>query len=147
MAARKTPRTRSQKTIDKVEAALKVMEKGHTMAWAAQEVGIPQRTLWDALRSPAYRERCDRAQQLTAASYVQQAEEALTPKGDGRTLFPHQVTLRIARAKQKLWLAGKLDPRYSEKATLTHEGNPEKPVEHNVKMSPAEAYQRMLSGK
>lgn len=155
MAARKKPAAKKRsvkkpvndKTTALVEQALQHMMNGHTMAWAAQEVGLSKVTLWDRLQKPEYIERYRIAQSVAAESLVQQAEDALNPEDDGVRLAPHQVSLRVARAKQKLWLAGKLNPIYSERSTVTHEGSKEKPVELSVALSPQEAYQRMLSGK
>lgn len=155
MAARKKPtakkRAAKKPAVDKTDAlvqqALQHMMSGHTMSWAAQEVGVSKVTLWQRLQKPEYLERYRMAQSIAAESFVQQAEDALNPDQDGALLAPHQVSLRVARAKQKLWLAGKLNPIYSERSTMIHEGSKEKPVELNVALSPQEAYQRMLSGK
>lgn len=130
-----------------VEAALLVMESGKTMTWAANTANLSPASLYRRMIEDQFKERYDRARRVASYSYVQQAEDALDPDSDGLLLMPHQVTLRVARSKQKLWLAGRLNPaEFSDHRTITHEGNPEKPVEHKIAMTAAEAYQKLLDG-
>jgi hypothetical protein len=130
-----------------VRRILKLMEdQSMTVSQAAEAVGASYVSAWRRLQEPQFAKAYLRARVLAADGLVQQAEDALNPPCDGASLAPHQVTLRIARAKQCLWLAGKLDPMYGPRSTITHEGSKENPVEHNVVLSPGEAYQRMLGG-
>ncbi len=155
MATVKAPGKKNPKAKGKVRRAdwkeqaakaLEIMAGGKTMAWAAFELKVSVSTAWDWMQTTEFKPLYERARLVSAQSYVRQAEETLTPDMDGMLLLPHQVTLLVARAKQKLWLAGKLSQEFSDKQTITHEGNPEKPVEHNVKMSATDAYKKMLGG-
>jgi len=142
------PASKSTPRASKIDQILELMtSQGLTMTNAALTVGVSSSTAWDWLQDPAVKQRYEMAREIAAHRLVDQAEEALDPPNDGALLSAPQVSLRIARAKQKLWRAGRLSPEYADKQVITHEGSKEKPVEHNVVMSPSEAYQRMLSGK
>lgn len=81
-----------------------------TMTQAACTVGASRITAWRRLHERRFIGAYECARVLAADALVTQAEEELDPPEDGAGLSAQQVKLRIERAKQKLWLATRLNP-------------------------------------
>lgn len=81
-----------------------------TMTEAARVAGVHHVTAWRRLQEPQFIRAYGCARVLAAATLISRAEADLDPPDDGACLSAHQVKLRIARARQKLWLAGRLNP-------------------------------------
>lgn len=89
-----------------------MIERAMTMTMAARAVGVNPVTAWRRLQEPQFLQSYERARVLAADLLITQAEAALDPPDGGACLSPHQVKLRIAQARQKRWLAMRINPGF-----------------------------------
>ncbi|HBM28025.1 MAG TPA: hypothetical protein DDZ92_03885 [Halomonas sp.] len=152
MAAKKAPAKKLQKrqierwTPAKIEKVLDIVANGHTLMYAAREIGEKYRALYDHIHEH-HKAAYERVRRMGADALVQKADDDLTPTADGANLAPHQVTLRVARSKQHLWRAERSDPDYwAERKNVKHSGDAEAPIkiEH---LPPQEAYLALIGGR
>ena len=141
------PRGSSYITDENCLDALDIISEGDTLMAASYQLGLKYGTLYDRLHKD-YPEHLTVAKRMSAEALVEKADSDLDPPNDGRNLEPHQVTLRIARAKQRLWRAERADPdAMSAKKQVEHTTPPGQPMEINNNIAPSEAYRKLIQGE
>lgn len=103
--------------------------EGDTIMGACYKEGIKYNTMYYRLRRD-FPQETDEAERMGAEALVQMSHDDLSPPDDGAELFPHQVTLLIARSKNKLWRAERMAPdRFSQRQQVQHSTPEGKPLE------------------
>ena len=93
------------------EALIAVLAGGSTVAAAAQQVGVSERTVWRRLQDDAFRQRLDAARQQTIQTAIDLLGKASTAAA--ATLMallrePTPPAVRLGAARAILELGGKL---------------------------------------
>ncbi|WP_043767495.1 hypothetical protein [Algiphilus aromaticivorans] len=131
------------------EQCQKVLDRvceGDTIMGACYKEGIIYNTMYYRLRRD-FPQETNEAERMGAEALVQMSHDDLDPPDDGAKLLPHQVTLRIARSKNKLWRAERMAPdRFSQRSQVEHSTPEGKPLEINTQIDPSEAYMKHIRG-
>jgi len=119
------------------------LAEGHSLMSVLRDLQIPASTVFNWLHAnPMFMENYTRARTTQADVLVEQILEIIDDKHDD----PNSRRVRMDGRK---WIAGKLRPKkYGEasQVDINLGGQRENPVELELKLSPSEAYKRMLGG-
>lgn len=116
-------------TDEQCRTILDRVSEGDTIMGACFKEKIKYNTMYYRLRRD-FPQETDEAERMGAEALVQMSHDDLSPPDDGAELLPHQVTLLIARSKNKLWRAERMAPdRFSQRQQVQHSTPEGKPLE------------------
>lgn len=134
-------------TDDQCRQVLERVACGETIMAACFNLKLVYTTVYYRLHRDFEQETMD-AERMGAEALVQAAHDDLDPPCGGAKMFPHQVTLRIARSKNRLWRAERMAPdRFGQRSKVEHSTPPGRPLEVNANMDPNEAYLKYIRGE